>query len=165
MYSSYICRWAQWLPIFAVMTALPVDTLRKDRFRAAVQFCYLMAFFVWAVWPNVVNRQSVVIVIVLTLALIWLLGTIGTWFRFGHADELMLCGSVGPLLMGLVQFGYRLQFIWSHGALAPSSPDPGNASAFAMVWAYEFAVILVPGLLFTVWNARSMRPLPPIKTM
>lgn len=147
-----------------MMTALSVDTLRQDRFRAAVQFVYLLAFFVWAVWPNVVYRPSVVIVIVLMLALIWLLGTIGTWFRFGHADELMLCGSVGPLLVGLVQFGYRLQFVWSHGAWAPSSPVPGNASAFAMVWAYEFVVILAPGFLFTVWNARSMRTLPPIRT-
>lgn len=146
------------------MTAPSVETLRQDRFRATVQFCYLMAFFVWAVWPNVVNRPSVVIVVVLSLALIWLLGTIGTWFRLGHADELMLCGSVGPLLLGMVQFGYRLQFVWSHRALAPSSSDPGDATAFAMVWAYEFAVILVPGFLITAWNAQSMRPLPPIRT-
>lgn len=144
--------------------ALSVNTLRQDRFKAAVQFCYLLAFFVWAVWPNVVNRPSVFIVIVLALALVWLLGTIGTWFRLGHADELMLCGSVGPLLLGLVQFGYRLQFVWSHRALAPSSSDPGDSTAFAMVWAYEFFVVLIPGLLFTIWNARSMRPLPPIRT-
>lgn len=147
-----------------MMPALSVETHWQDRFRAAVQFCYLLAFFVWAVWPNVVNRPSVLIVIVLALALIWLLGTLGTWFRLGRADELMLCGSVGPLLLGLVQFGYRLQFVWSHWALAPSSSDPGDATAFAMVWAYELAVILVPGFLFTVWNARSMCPLPPIRT-
>ena len=141
-----------------------VDTVRQDRFRATVQFCYLLAFFLWAVWPNVVNRPSVVIVIVLVLAVIWFLGAIGSWFRLGHADELMLCGSVGPLLLGLMQIGYRLQFVWSHRALAPSSSDPGDATAFATVWAYEIVVIMIPGLLFTVWNARAMRPLPPIKS-
>jgi hypothetical protein len=121
----------------------------------------MIVFTVWVVWPNLSTNPSVVMVIVLALALIWLIGAVGTWLRFEHADELMLCGSLGPVIVGLVQLGYRLQFLWVHQALATPHAPPGSATAFALLWGYETMVILLPGILFTVWNARNLTPLPP----
>jgi hypothetical protein len=34
------------------------------------------------------------------------------------ADELLLCGAAAPLMVGLTQMAYRLDFLRVHGALA-----------------------------------------------
>jgi hypothetical protein len=66
-------------------------------------------------------------------------------------------------MVGVVQLGYRLQFLWTHQSMAMPEAPSGAATGFALVWAYETLVILLPGFLFTVWNALNLRPLPPSK--
>lgn len=162
MYNGYTCV-AKWLDSRSPMMARLNQSLRQDRFRSHVQGAYLLAFAFWAVWPNLVLSPSVLMVIVLALTLIWFLGVLGTWLDLPHADELMLCGSLGPIMVGVVQLGYRLQFLWTHQSMAMLGTPSSAATGFAFVWAYETVVILLPGVLFTVWNARKLRPLPPSK--
>jgi hypothetical protein len=79
-----------------------------------------------------------------------------------HTDELMLCGCTAPLLLGVAQLVYRLDFIWTHGGLTHPEIAESSAAAFAAVWAVELFAVLLPGLCFLYLNARSLTPsLPP----
>lgn len=137
------------------------DWQRSMRRRAAVQMAYAALFVLFVLWPNLQNAPSLVLVVATALAGIWLVGGLAVWVRIPHADEILLCGSVAPLLVGVTQLAYRTHFVWSHDALTRNGFTEDSAAAFLAVWAAELLLVLLPGLGFVWWNARALGPLPP----
>ncbi len=135
--------------------------LRLARRRAAVQFGYLLLFGGLALVPNLVRRPSLLLLVCAVLALCWLLGCLGVARGLRHADELMLCGSTAPVVLGLAQLVYRLDFIRLHGGLTHPGLPESSAAAFAAVWTFELGAVLLPGLVFVYLNGRSLAPTPP----
>jgi hypothetical protein len=93
------------------------------------------------------------------LAAIWLVGGLAAWSKIPRADELLLCGSVAPVLVGLTQLAYRLDFLRVHGALTRPGIATDSAAGFLGVWAAELLLVLIPGVIFVWWNARALAPL------
>jgi len=119
-------------------------------------YASLLAAFV--LWPNLHAAPSVVLVVATALAAVWLLGGLGAWAAVRHADELLLCGSASPVLVGLTQLAYRVDFWRTHDALARPGVPTDSAGAFLAIWAAEVILVLAPGLVFLCWNARALAP-------
>ena len=128
------------------------------RRRAAVQMGYAALFATFVLWPNLRAAPSVLLVAATALAAIWLVGGLAAWVKLPRADELLLCGAAAPLMVGLTQMAYRLDFL---GALARPGVEADSATTFAAVWAAEVVFVLLPGVLFVWWNARALTPVEP----
>jgi len=131
------------------------------RRRAAVQMAYVALFALFVLWPNLRASPSLIIVVATALASVWLVGGLAAWAKIPRADELLLCGSTAPLLVGLTQLAYRLNFLRTHGSLTRPGVETDSATAFVTIWAVEVLLILVPAAAFVWWNARGLRPLQP----
>ena len=131
------------------------------RRRAAVQMGYAALFATFVLGPNLRVAPSVLLVAATALAAIWLVGGLAAWVKLPRADELLLCGAAAPLMVGLTQMAYRLDFLRVHGALARPGVEGDSAAAFAVLWAAEVVFVLLPGVLFVWWNARSLPPVEP----
>ena len=136
-----------------------IDFGRALRRRSAVQMGYLALFALFVLWPNLRSAPSLLLVVSTTLAAIWLVGGLAAWAKLPRADELLLCGSVAPVLLGLTQLAYRVDFLRVHGALTRPGVEADSAVGFLMVWSAELFLILLPGLFFVWWNARALSPL------
>ena len=122
---------------------------------------YMALFALFVLWPNLRSAPSLVLVAVTALAAVWLAGGLTAWVRLPRADELLLCGSTAPVLVGLTQLAYRLDFLRVQGALTRPGVATDSAAGFSAVWAAEVLLVLVPGLLFVWWNARALAPVQP----
>ena len=131
------------------------------RRRAAVQMGYAALFATFVLWPNLRAAPSVLLVAATALAAIWLVAGLAAWVKLPRADELLLCGAAAPLMVGLTQMAYRLDFLRVHRALARPGVEGDSATAFAAVWAAEVVFVLLPGVLFVWWNARALTPVEP----
>ena len=116
----------------------------------------LLAAFV--LWPNLRTAPSLVLVAVTALAAVWLLGGLAAWVGVRRADEMLLCGAAAPVLVGLTQLAYRIDFWWRHGALTRPGAPADSPMAFFGIWAAEILLVLVPGMVFLWWNARALGP-------
>ena len=131
---------------------------RPLRRRAAVQMGYVALFALFVLWPNLRSAPSLVLVVATTLTAVWLIGGLAAWARLTRADELLLCGSAAPVLLGLTQLAYRIDFLRIHGALTRPGVVTDSAAGFILVWAAELLLVLLPGVAFVWWNARSLAP-------
>ena len=131
---------------------------RAMRRRAAVQMAYAALFASFVLWPNLRQGPSVLLVAATVLAAIWLVGGLAAWARIPRADELLLCGAAAPILIGLTQLAYRVNFLQVHGALTRPGAAEDHAGVFLAVWAAEVVLILLPGIVFVWWNARALAP-------
>lgn len=121
---------------------------------------YVLLFAGLVLWPNMKSAPSVLLVASVVLAAVWLVGCLGLISGLPRSDELVLSGAASPLLLGLAQLVYRLDFLRLEGAFSKPGAPSGSALAFTMVWAAEIALILLPGVFFLWWNARSLSELP-----
>ncbi len=137
------------------------DSSRPLRRRAAVQMGYAALFALFVLWPNLRSAPSLILVVAGALAAIWLVGGLAVWAKVPRADELLLCGSVAPVLLGLTQLVYRLNFLRTHAALTRPEVESDSPAGFLAVWAAELLFVLLPGLLFVWWNARALAPIQP----
>jgi hypothetical protein len=128
------------------------------RRRTAVQMGYAALFATFVLWPNLRMAPSVLLVAATALAAVWLIGGLAAWVRLPRADELLLCGAAAPLMVGLTQMAYRIDFLRVHGALARPGVEGDSATTFAAVWAAEVLLVLLPGAVFVWWNARALGP-------
>jgi hypothetical protein len=148
--------------VSTAQSAALAELARSARRRAALQFGYLLVFAGLALMPNLLTRPSLLLLVCAALALCWLLGCLGVARGLSHADELMLCGCTAPLVLGVAQLVYRIDFIWTHRGLTHPGIPESAAAAFAAVWAVELFAVLLPALVFLYLNARSLTPvLPP----
>lgn len=134
---------------------------RALRRRAAVQMGYVSLFALFVLWPNLQAAPSLILVIATALAAIWLVGGLAAWVRIPRSDEILLCGSAAPLLVGLTQLAYRVDFLRAHQGLTRPDATTDSASAFITVWAAELLLVLLPGIAFVYWNGRSLQPVQP----
>lgn len=134
---------------------------RPLRCRAALQMGYAALLALFVLWPNLQSSPSMVLVAATALVAVWLVGGLAAWSGVPRADELLLCGSVAPVLLGLTQLVYRLDFLRVHGALTRPGVTTDSSGSFLAVWAAELLVVLLPGLAFVWWNWRTLRPLQP----
>ena len=140
----------------SVNPPLPVD--RRIRRRAAVQMGYVSLLAAFVLWPNLQTAPSVLLVAATALAAVWLLGGLAAWTGVRRADEMLLCGSAAPVLVGLTQLAYRADFWRTHGALTRPGVPTDSAGVFLGIWAAEVLLVLLPGVLFLWWNARALAP-------
>lgn len=131
---------------------------RRLRRRAAVQMGYVSLLATFVLWPNLQAAPSVLLVAATALAAIWLLGGLAAWTGVPRADEMLLCGSASPVLVGLTQLAYRADFWRTHGALTRPGVPTDSAGVFLGIWAAEILLVLLPGVLFLWWNARALAP-------
>ena len=134
------------------------DNGQALRRRAAVQMGYAALFAMFVLWPNLQAAPSLILILSTALAAIWLIGGLAAWSKVPRADELLLCGSVGPVLVGLTQLAYRANFLFTHGALTRPGIATDSAAGFLGVWAAELLLVLIPGVIFVWWNARALAP-------
>ena len=134
---------------------------RVLRRRAAIQMGYVALFAMFVLWPNLRTGPSLVLIAATALAAIWLIGGLAAWAKVPRADELLLCGSAAPVLLGLTQLAYRIDFLRVHGALTRTGAANDSAAGFLAVWAAELLLVLIPGLIFVWWNARALAPIQP----
>ena len=134
------------------------DTRQALRRRAAVQMGYAALFALFVLWPNLQAAPSLILILSTALAAIWLIGGLATWSKVPRADELLLCGSVAPVLVGLTHLAYRAHFLVTHGALTRPGIATDSAAGFLGVWAAELLLVLIPGIIFVWWNARALSP-------
>jgi hypothetical protein len=134
------------------------DTHQALRRRAAVQMGYAALFALFVLWPNLQAAPSLILILSTALAAIWLIGGLAAWSKVPRADELLLCGSVAPVLVGLTQLAYRTNFLVTHGALTRPGIATDSAAGFLGVWAAELLLVLIPGVIFVWWNARALAP-------
>lgn len=139
----------------------PFESDRVLRRRAGWQMGYLVLFALFVLGPNLRGAPSLILITATALAALWLVGGLTVWVRLPRADELLLCGSAAPLLVGLTQLAYRMDFLRVHGALTRPGAATDSAVGFLAVWAAELLLVLLPGLLFVWLNARSLAPLQP----
>ena len=135
------------------------NTHQALRRRAAVQMGYAALFAMFILWPNLQSAPSLILILSTALAAIWLIGGLAAWSKVPRADELLLCGSVAPVLVGLTQLAYRANFLVTHGALTRPGFATDSAAGFLGVWAAELLLVLIPGVVFVWWNARALSPL------
>jgi len=119
---------------------------------------YVALLAALVLWPNLRAAPSLVLVAVAALAAVWLLGGLAAWVGLRRADELLLCGAAAPLLVGLTQLAYRIDFWWSHGTLTRPGVPADSTGVFWGIWAAEILLVLVPGMVFLWWNARALAP-------
>jgi hypothetical protein len=122
---------------------------------------YVALFAMLILWPNLKAAPSLILVVATALAAVWLLGGLAAWAKIPRADELLLCGSVAPMLLGLTQLAYRIDFLRTHGALTRPGVESDSSAGFLAVWAVELVLVLIPGLIFVWWNARALQPIQP----
>ena len=134
------------------------DTHQALRRRAAVQMGYAALFALFVLWPNLQAAPSLILILSTALAAIWLIGGLAAWSKLPRADELLLCGSVAPVLVGLTQLAYRTNFLVTHGALTRPGFATDSAAGFLGVWTAELILVLIPGIIFVWWNARALSP-------
>lgn len=126
--------------------------------RLGLQFGYLLLFGGFVLVPNFLVAPSVMLVAAAVLAVLWLAGCLGVLAGVARCDELILCGAVSPVVLGLTQLVYRLNFLYHEGLGGLSRSV--SVTGFVLVWAAEIALVLVPGFLFVWWNARSLSSPP-----
>lgn len=131
------------------------------RRRAAIQMGYAALLALFVLWPNLQASPSLVLIVATALAAVWLVGGLAAWAKVPRADELLLCGSAAPVLVGLTQLAYRLDFLRTHGALTRPGVESDSAGGFLAVWAAELVLVLIPGLILVWWNARALQPIQP----
>ena len=134
------------------------DNGRALRRRAAVQMGYAALFALFVLWPNLQAAPSLILILSTALAAIWLIGGLAAWSKVPRADELLLCGSVAPVLVGLTQLAYRANFLVTHGALTRPGFATDSVLGFLGVWTAEVILVLIPGIIFVWWNARALSP-------
>lgn len=134
------------------------QTERSLRHRAAIQMAYAALFALFVLWPNLRTSPSLVLVVATTLVAVWMIGGLAAWVRLPRADELLLCGAAAPVLLGLTQLAYRLNFLRVQGALTRPGVEADSAGGFLVVWAAELLLVLIPGVIFLWWNARALAP-------
>lgn len=135
--------------------ATPNDPWRR---RVTIQMVYAALFATFVLWPNLRAAPSLVLVAATALAVVWLLGGLAAWARLPRAGEILLCGSAAPVLIGLTQLAYRIDFSRVHGALTRPGAPNDSAAGFVAVWAAEVLLVLIPGIAFVWWNARALSP-------
>ena len=133
----------------------PHQTVRR---RAAFQMGYAALFADFVLWPNLRMAPNLVAITGAALTAVWLIGGLAAWVKLPRADELLLCGAAAPLLVGLTQLAYRVDFVRIHGALTRPGVEGDSMAMFAAVWGLELALVLVPGIFFVWWNARALGP-------
>lgn len=138
----------------------PDATFPRSRLRIGVQLGYLLLFSGFVLWPNVRVAPSIVLIVAAVLAGLWLVGILGAAAGVPRFDELTLCGCAAPILVGLTQLSYRVSFVVDHGGLTRPSAESDSAQAFLLIWGLELLLILLPGILFLVWNAKALAPVP-----
>ncbi|MEX1045389.1 MAG: hypothetical protein WEC73_04605 [Chthoniobacterales bacterium] len=131
---------------------------RQIRRRAAIQMGYVALLATFVLWPNLQAAPSVILVAATALVAVWLLGGLAAWTGMRRADEMLLCGSAAPVLVGLTQWAYRGDFWRTHGALTRPGVPTDSAGVFLGIWAAETLLVLLPGVLFLWWNARALAP-------
>lgn len=131
---------------------------RRLRRRAAIQMGYVALFATFVLWPNWRTGPSLILVAATVLTAVWLSGGLATWAKLPRSEEILLCGSAAPVLIGLTQLAYRLDFLRVHGALTRPGGTNDSAAGFAVVWAAELLLVLLPGIFFVWWNARTLGP-------
>lgn len=119
---------------------------------------YAALFALFVLWPNLRTSPSLVLVVATTLVAVWMIGGLAAWVRLPRADELLLCGAAAPVLLGLTQLAYRLNFLRVQGALTRPGVEADSAGGFLVVWAAELLLVLIPGVIFLWWNARALAP-------
>lgn len=119
---------------------------------------YVALFALFVLWPNLQAAPSLVLVAATALAAIWLVGGLAAWAKVPRADELLLCGSAAPVLLGLTQLAYRIDFLRVHGALTRPGVATDSAAGFLAVWAAELLLVLLPGVIFVWLSARELTP-------
>ena len=139
----------------------PLAADRSLRRRAATQMGYVALFALFVLWPNLRASPSLVLIVATALVAVWLVGGLAAWAKIPRADELLLCGSAAPVLLGLTQLAYRLKFLRTHGALTRPGAETDSSGAFLAVWGAELMLVLIPGLIFVWWNARALAPIQP----
>jgi len=148
--------WPLFQPPALMVASKPDRALRR---RAAIQMGYAALFALFVLWPNLQAAPSLILISATALAAIWLIGGLAAWSKIPRADEILLCGSVAPVLVGLTQLAYRIDFLVTHGALTRPGVASDSAAGFVAVWAAELLLVLVPGVIFVWWNARALAPL------
>ena len=131
---------------------------RSARVRVALQLGYAALFAAFVLLPNLRVAPSLILVAGAVLTAIWFLGGLLALGKMPQAHELLLSGSAAPILVGLTQLAYRLNFLRTHGALTRHEVGTDSAAGFLAVWVAELLLILLPGILFLWWNARSLPP-------
>lgn len=126
---------------------------------------YVALFVLFVLWPNLRAAPSLLLVVATALVAVWLVGGLAAWSKVPRADELLLCGSVAPVLLGLTQLAYRTNFLWVHGALTRPGMEGDSPAAFLAVWAAELLLVLIPGLMFVWWNWRALQPIQPSRPL
>jgi len=130
------------------------------KFRAVSQLLYAVLFASLALAPNLATRPSILLVVAAVLTAVWLFGGVGLLFGMWRADELMLCGAFAPVLVGVTQWVYRIHFILTYGGLTHESAPESTSAGFVLVGVLETLLVLIPGLIFVVWNIRRLTPVP-----
>jgi hypothetical protein len=92
------------------------------------------------------------------LGAVWLLGGLAAWAGVRRADEMLLCGAAAPILLGLTQLAYRIDFWRTHGTLTRPGAPSDSVGVFFGIWAAEVLLVLLPGIVFLWWNARALAP-------
>ena len=128
------------------------------RMRAGLQLGYGILFAGLFVVPNLLRAPSLTLIVVAFLALVWLAGCVAELRSLPRADELMLCGSFAPVLVGIWTAVFRIHFLWTHRALSHPSIPGSSASGFIAAWLLETVLLLLPGAVFLATNIRSLRP-------
>ena len=135
------------------------------RRRAALQMGYAALFVTFVLWPNLRMAPSLILVAAAALAAVWLVGGLAAWAKVPRADELLLCGSAAPALVGLTQLVYRINFLRAYAGLTRPGIETDSANGFLAVWAAELLFVLLPGFGFLWWNARALRPIQPSRSV
>lgn len=139
----------------------PPQRACKPRWWLALQTVYAGLFTGLFVLPNLMRAPSLVMVVLATLAAVWIIGCLAAFLRWTRSDELMLCGSSAPVILGIWTLATRAVFIYSHHGLTDPSLPSATASGFVAAWLAETLLVLVPGAGFLAANIRSLRPVPP----
>ena len=126
---------------------------------------YAALFATFVLWPNLQGAASLILVAATALIAVWLVGGLAAWAKIPRADELLLAGATAPVLIGLTQLAYRLDFLRAHGALTRAGAPTDSPVGFLAVWAAELLLVLLPGLLFVWWNARALAPVQPSRPL
>jgi hypothetical protein len=130
----------------------------STRLRAGFQMAYALLLAGFVIVPNLRSTPSLVLVVAAVLALVWVLGCIGLVSRVPRSDELVLCGAAAPVVLGLTQLTYRLNFLGMEGF--SGERQMGSVAGFLSVWIAELVFVLAPGVFFVVWNVRNLSAPP-----
>lgn len=122
---------------------------------------YVALLGLFVLWPNLRAAPSLILLVATALTAIWLVGGLAAWAKVPRADELLLCGSAAPVLIGMTHLAYRFDFLRVHGSLTRPGVITDSAAGFIAVWLAELFFVLLPGAFFVWWNARSLAPLHP----